>query len=419
MVNTTRANLLSYYGMSIDLGLCAVGSNLNLISVRGFAKIDQLASISGPDVFDQEENPTGTQRALNRNHSQDAVDYAMGSLTADPQNDARAFPEVILNVRDISVVETYSVQGESKSVSWAEVASLAKHENQVMGIRINLSKLDFPVAPFSPQIARVDGNHRLFAIDQIFAEDDIPETFPKIPFAMHIGLNLDQEMKLFTDINGEHVGMQPAIVDTFKYKLAGDAILDDLKARPLWLAHQMKAEGRPFQDMVGMGGSTAGYRNRFGHVPPLKINALKTAMKIILDSSNTLSPLYKYEPDVQLKLVKNYFEALKIEFPAQWNDKKNYILLQSIGLNAFAMLGAHLIDQAVGQGESEIEFFIPYLAAVRRAVNLGKPNWQGIAGAGGATFVYEKLIEHATHPAAMAAKVAATVKQPGNSISDL
>jgi len=62
-------DIRSRYGNSIVLDNCIVGENLNLTSIRGYARLDILAAISSPDVFDQIYNEHGTQRDLNQKRS--------------------------------------------------------------------------------------------------------------------------------------------------------------------------------------------------------------------------------------------------------------------------------------------------------------------------------------------------------------
>ena len=67
------------HGDEIDLGRCLVGKNLNLLALRGFATLDVLAELSAPDVYDQVDNPTGTQRDLKAKHAEECFDYAIES----------------------------------------------------------------------------------------------------------------------------------------------------------------------------------------------------------------------------------------------------------------------------------------------------------------------------------------------------
>ena len=44
--------LIEKYGQEIDLGVCLIGKNLNIFTLRGFSNLELLAEISGGDVYD-------------------------------------------------------------------------------------------------------------------------------------------------------------------------------------------------------------------------------------------------------------------------------------------------------------------------------------------------------------------------------
>src|SRR5712691_3609896 len=92
--------------------------NLDTVCFRGAAPLAQLALISQADVFDQITNPDGLQRDLSPKHASDAYDYASG--TSDPRF-PRAFPEVVLNVRDKRVLR----QEEIGAVDGAKLVRLS------------------------------------------------------------------------------------------------------------------------------------------------------------------------------------------------------------------------------------------------------------------------------------------------------
>jgi len=116
-------------------------------------------------------------------------------------------------------------------------------------------------------------------------------------------------------------------------------------------------------------------------------------------------------PDLLLTLFNNYWLAVRSVFPEAWQNKKEYILLQSIGLNGFAMLGGKLIKDAVESGSKKLHQsdFEILLQAVAENVNLSKanPEWDAVAGAGGARKVYEKLVDELTPSAENIAKLKA------------
>jgi hypothetical protein len=82
--------------------LAEESANLDVVCYRGTAALADLTRLSQVDVFDQVSNPDGLQRDLNKRHALDAYDYV--AREADPTR-PRAFPEVMLNVRDPKVVE--------------------------------------------------------------------------------------------------------------------------------------------------------------------------------------------------------------------------------------------------------------------------------------------------------------------------
>jgi len=91
----------------VILDNCIVGENLNLVSIRGYARLDVLAAVSSPDVYDQIHNEHGTQRDLSSKRSRDALTYALEAVEMSPATNPRCFTEVILNVRDKSVIHNH------------------------------------------------------------------------------------------------------------------------------------------------------------------------------------------------------------------------------------------------------------------------------------------------------------------------
>src|SRR5437868_15481733 len=96
------------FGSEIDFGACYVGRNLNLIVLRGYAPLDRLAVVSAADVSDQEDNPEGTQRELNREHARECMAYAIEADSLPAEQSPRFFPEILLHVRDTGVLELYN-----------------------------------------------------------------------------------------------------------------------------------------------------------------------------------------------------------------------------------------------------------------------------------------------------------------------
>src|SRR2546423_511570 len=103
----------SRFGSEIVLGPCIVGRNIDSVCLEGFARIDELAAVSAPDIFDDEINPSGTQRDLKQAHASASFKFASDPSKEGEEN-TRAFPDVILNVRDMIVVELRSWEDDSQ-----------------------------------------------------------------------------------------------------------------------------------------------------------------------------------------------------------------------------------------------------------------------------------------------------------------
>ena len=391
-------SLTSIFGPKVDLGYCLIGQNLNLAVLRGFAPVSTLSCISGPDVFDSELNETGTQRELNRPHASECMDYAVGSASVETGTDPRAFPEVILNARDRGVVEVYDIEDSDRLLDFSSLTQVSEFDTRIVGVRVLTDALTFPIPQFNPQISRVDGNHRLSGvdIDEILAGEQV-DADVSVPFCLLVGLETDQEVKLFRDINGEHKGMDVTHLMNIATRLEGDELATDEKRRHVWYARKLMESSRAFAGKVFLGGSKSGVKQRYGQVPPLKLNTLASAIRVQLQHA-VLTKSRNLSPDAMLLLLDRYWSAVANTFPAEWNDKRGYILLQTIGLNGFAELGAVLLDRAINDQKFDIENFEAPLRAVRDAVSLSRDSeeWRGVAGAGGARRVAQALIAAAT-----------------------
>src|SRR3990172_7648689 len=72
---------------------------------RGFANLCDLADISRADIYDQENNPKGTQRDLSPAHARNAYEYVKN-------RDFGFWPEVFLCARKKDVVTFHPVSQE-------------------------------------------------------------------------------------------------------------------------------------------------------------------------------------------------------------------------------------------------------------------------------------------------------------------
>jgi DGQHR domain-containing protein len=389
-----------HYGDHIDLGPCVLGRNLNLLTARGHASLDQLALISSPDVYDQIDNKTGTQRDLNKPHARACYEYALG-YDVPPEEYPRFFPEILLNARDTGCLELYNPADPTELYDFDSLADDAEiPASSVTGVRFRLDRIKFPKRSKGPQISRVDGNHRLYGTDEVLEEAsdedlDVEENFPTASFSLLIGLNANQEASLFRDINGEHQGMDVAHLDQLAVRITTEAKLKDdtdPKRRALWIAYKLSEAGFAFEDMVYMGGAKEGLRSR-GLQPPIKINALKSTVLAQLKGAPVVAGKLKDKPEAMLRLIDNYWQAVRASFPEAWGNRKDFILLQAIGLGAFARFGASVMERGWESGAITQEDFERDLVPIKKSVSLERTTYPGIAGAGGQQYIFNKLIE--------------------------
>ena len=100
--------LTDRFGSVLRIGPYLIGRNLNILSISGYAPLDALAAVSGPDVYDMVDNKLGTQREPNRKHAQQCLQYAIGSTDVLPHQEPRFFPDILLNVRSTDTVRVVS-----------------------------------------------------------------------------------------------------------------------------------------------------------------------------------------------------------------------------------------------------------------------------------------------------------------------
>jgi DGQHR domain-containing protein len=412
-------SLKDKYGEYIDLGFCIVGRNLNVISARGYASLITLAQISGPDVLDPILNPNGTQRDLNVKHSEEALEYALSSEDVDPTKEPRAFPEITLNARDKSVLKFTQVSGGE--LDFDTISEELLPDTMIAKVSVKVDALFLPVPPHNPQISRIDGNHRLSQAQTISVETDDVAALEQItealnvPFALYVGMTPPQERKIFAAYNGKHKGMPAAIIDNFETG-ANSTIenIRELKGAARWLAVELQQEGRPFYGKVHLGGSKLGAKQKFGEAPPLTNRGLATAILTTLEKCNQLTPrlfpVYDREDPIEeteariqertasankmLSYLDLYWSAVRDAFPEAWDDKKNYILMSSIGIGGFSQLAGPVIENlVVSKGKKDYEHFRAVMDYMAREVPLDRENFMGIAGAGGIKRVASSLID--------------------------
>ena len=377
-----------------------VGQNLNLIQLRGYAPMDRLTHISEADEFDQEKNPQGTQRDLNLPHARNIATYAQAVLHEEEK--PGAFPEVLLNIRKLEVLTEIKKDGQKIDFDTLQPGDFVEFSIDVDLVR-SLTK------QFDPAISRVDGNHRLAAPSTREGED---LEWPSIPFAFFVGLSKGHERALFAAINGNQRRMNTSHLSNIMAALGGDSLLLREADRPLWFAQKISDGDYVFCDRIFFGGSKQGVKEKLGYVPPITLKQLETSMKLSLSelggfinefmpsqieaakgSEEAAEELVSQATKV-LSVINMYWTAVSKAYPEAWAEnagKKKYILFESIGLSAFSRYCGTLMIELMNTGYTQ-EAFDLQLKQLAAAFPLEKGEFEGIAGGGGATKVFQQLI---------------------------
>lgn len=329
--------------MSTHITLVAEESpNLDTITYRGSARLCDLTRISQVDVFDQDTNPQGLQRDLTRAHALGAYEYVNRPAR---KSSPRAFPEVMLNVRDKKVVTVDQLgdAGTEYTLSNGETVTAPT----IVALTFDLDKID---KAKSVKVSRVDGNHRLF-----YGMGDGKDRGPLeayVPFSITVNLDREAETGIFVDTNAEQKGLNTSHLSVMRERLTPDEIaFENAPARYLALRLANDAQS-PWHGIVHMGGSKAGAKAA-GIRRPVTFTALQSAIQRILRKSTYLTSMETV--DGKYGLIRNYWLAVRLACPEAFEDGSELLLLKNLGVNTLAEFGAMVIDRSMVVGNIEIE----------------------------------------------------------------
>ena len=321
---------------------------------RGFAKLADLADVSRADVYDQNSNPTGTQRDLIPAHARKAYEYVKN-------RDLGFWPEVFLCARKKDVVTFYPTE---------EVPDLG------------ILEIDADAAKAGPGIAisRVDGNHRLYYADG--AQSGYSRIEKIVSFCLAYDLSREEEIQLFKDINDNQRPMNTSHLDKIEIMLTPE---EQLKKRnpELYIAQRLSRDSAsPFYERVFEGG-----RKPVGADVPLR--GLKTGIEYMLSRSTQLPHLD--DAEAQYRVIRNYFEAVKKWQPKAWSTPREYIMLRGSGLWAICFIGAQVIDRALLQDEFKSSHMLGILRSGKDWDWGKKGDFKGLGGRAGALEIANRV----------------------------
>lgn len=320
--------------------------NLDTTCFRGSATMADLARISAADVFDQITNPDGLQRDLSKKHAAEAYTYFSKAAEKDRP---RAIPEIILNVRDRKVVER-EVLTEGDGF---KIVSLTFDLEKILNAR-------------TVKVSRVDGNHRLY-----FAAGDAKDRAPielAAPFQIHVGLDRDQETYIFSTVNAEQKGLNTSHLATLRSRITPEEIELELHPQRAFARRLASDAASPWCDRVHMGGSKLGTKEA-GQTTPITFIALEHGVQRTLKKSGYLP---ERESDTQYGLIRHFWQAVKVVYPEAFDTPKEYLVAKNIGVQAFSLLAAEVIDKCLVVGNVEVGHMVPFLEAAKDTVDWHK-----------------------------------------------
>lgn len=304
------------------------GKSFGLVTYRGYAKLSDLARISQADIYDESNNPGGIQRDLDKRHALEAYEYA--AFGKGKLGEYRLWPEVVLNVRDPSVVRQ---EAETK------VGGLV-----LTKLSFDTNKID--KSSTSPQVSRVDGNHRLH-----YAEGDDKGKSPVeeiTPFSITIGLDVAGEQALFADVNDNQKGMNTSHLHNIRYRLTPQ--MKTMETLPeLWISEKLHEDpDSPFLGLVYKGGVRSQGSERY-----INLTSFKDGVELLLSSGKTLKTIPGSpgtRVPAQYLLIRNYWNAVKKIYSSDWNKKS--LLLKGVGYRAMSIAGGDIIDRCLAEGKT-------------------------------------------------------------------
>lgn len=332
-----------------------VGDVLGVKVARGFARLCDLAAMSRADIYDPATNPTGTQRDLSPRHARDAYTY-VGS------NQLAFWPEVLLCAR---------IEG---SVSLTPIKGMPSR----FILRVDLSRIR---RSQRIAISRLDGNHRLHYADG--KTEGFPPITKSVSFCLALGLSLDDEIKLFRDINNNQRKMNTSHLDNIMSRLSPSQRLQ-IDSPALYIAQKLSADQQsPLYGRIYTGGPK---KRGVVHVP---LRTLKTGIEYLFSRTTRLRSLP--DVDARYRVIRNYFDAVRAWQPEAWEHPERYLMLRGVGIWALSFLGATVIDHALSLGAYKKDELLRILRSGRAWDWSRKGEFAGFSGRSGALKISEMI----------------------------
>jgi len=311
---------------------CISGMSAGRTVLIGFAPASVLHSLSFADVLD-EDTGRGYQRRFNAQHSLD-------------------FRRYIQKPASTTIPLTFNLRPDTASC-W----TISELDNGKVTLRI--------VGDSPKVLAQVDCQHRLGHLADLSIE---------LPFMFFIGLNVREEMEVFSVINSKAKGLSTSLLDFHDAQMAADLAGD----RPeLYIAIFLKNDPTsPWYRQLDFGGvSTSGMTRR------ASLRTLQKSIKHFLAKSKVTQ---KTPIDAVAQMVMNFWSAVAVVLPEQWSNPRKHMVTKGIGVYALMEIAADLILDATKGQTIDKRYFVSALSDFATEFDWSTEGpLQGLGGEGG------------------------------------
>lgn len=283
----------------------------------GFGDASTLYDLSFADILN-DDTGQGYQRPYNKKHSLDFKEYI--------SQDGTSTIPLTFNLR------------KNMSDSWR----IEKPANGQVVLLLDRK---------TKSLAQVDCQHRLGELK----DSEIP-----LAFMAFIGLDLRDEMAMFTVINGKAKGLSSSLTDYHESNLLNDLAVE---APHLYIARKLNEDIRsPWHRHIRYGGeTTSGLKRR---------TSFRMMQKSVRQFLKDVNGQFTGGIEDKYELVVEYWSAIKEVFPEAWNDHRHHLITKGVGLYSLMQLLPQII-KARPNSSYGTDFFIKQLRPLKNAVDWG------------------------------------------------
>ena len=308
----------------------------------GFAAASLLKKLSFADVLN-ERTRTGYQRPI-------CVDHSL------------AFKRYIQEAGATTIPLTFNLR-ESTPPRWR----IERHARRGFA-----SLWIDPSGP--PQMAQVDCQHRLGYLSESPVE---------FAFMTFLGLSVDEEMKIFRDINGKAKGLSASLLDYTGARLAQKDLERAHPAIALALRLQEDEES-PWRHRLDLGGDRTNGMKRAA--------SLRTMQKAIRRFQRE-ARAENDDIDVVASQLIAFWKAVMQLYPNAWMQPRRHLVSKGIGVYSLMSMAGVLVAESKQSGrKADVDYFLEKLSDFAHRIDWGNSGpMQGFGGVAGADRAFELI----------------------------